>query len=258
MTDAFYYRDGDTWIPTELTRGPWDPKAQHGGPPAALLGTALDAAGGREDMMIARVCFELLRPIPIAPLGVTTRVVRNGRSVQLLSGSIQAGGEDVLRAQAVRIRTAPVPLVESVGGPLPGPDLGAPPDYFPTGISVGYHTAMDVSFIRGNFTEPGPATAWLRMRVPLVAGEPVAPLARVLAAADSGNGVSAALDYRRWTFINPDLTVHLHRYPAGEWVCLEAETTVSPHGVGQAVSRLHDTRGAFGHGLQSLLVAPRA
>jgi hypothetical protein len=58
----------------------------------------------------------------------------------------------------------------------------------------------------------------------------------------------------RWQFINPDLTVALHRLPAGEWVCLEAETTVEPHGIGQAVSRLWDEDGRLGWALQSLIL----
>src|SRR5258705_12616167 len=113
---------------------------------------------------------------------------------------------------------------------------------------------MEGSVVRGGFREQGPAMAWLRMPHPRVAGEPIPPLARVLIAADSGNGVSSAPDYRRYIFINPDLTVNLHRYPEGEWVCFEAETTASPPSVGLAVSELHDLRGPRGGASQSLLV----
>jgi hypothetical protein len=257
--EAFFIPDGGRFLPTELTRGPWDPNAQHGGPPAALLGTALERCERREDSMVVRVTLEILKPIPLAPLTVETRLLRAGRSVQLVGGSLSSDGEEILRAHAVRIRTTdlPVPQPQSTPKP-PGPDLGKPPRYFRTGVEVGYHTAMEGSFVRGNFDEVGGAIAWLRMRYPLVAGEPVSPLARVLIAADSGNGVSSALDFRRWIFINPDLTVYLHRYPAGEWVCLEAETTVSPRGVGLATSTLYDLQGALGRGLQSLFIAERA
>ena len=81
---------------------------------------------------------------------------------------------------------------------------------------------MEVRFVRGGFVEPGPATAWLRMRHPLVAGEEPSPLQRTLIAADVGNGISAALDFRRFVFVNVDLTVHLERMPAGEWICVDA------------------------------------
>jgi hypothetical protein len=95
------------------------------------------------------------------------------------------------------------------------------------------------------------------MRYPLVPDEEPAPLERVLATADSGNGVSWELDLTRWLFINPELTVHLHREPIGEWICLDAQTTISPSGAGLATSTLSDTTGPCGVGAQSLLVTPR-
>jgi hypothetical protein len=95
------------------------------------------------------------------------------------------------------------------------------------------------------------------MGVPLIPGEQPSPLQRVLAAADSGNGVSAALDWRRFLFINVDLTVHLHRAPEGEWVCLEAVTLPESNGIGMADTRLHDERGPIGRAVQTLLVAER-
>ena len=116
---------------------------------------------------------------------------------------------------------------------------------------VGYHTAMELRIAEGAIGE-GRATAWLRMRMPLVLGQPTSPLCRVAIAADSGNGVSARLDWRRWLFINPDLTIHVHRVPRGEWVGLEAITEVEPHGIGLAASVLHDEDGPLGRGLQAL------
>jgi len=129
--------------------------------------------------------------------------------------------------------------------------------FFATGQEVGYHTAMDFRFVEGAFTEPGPAVVWMRMRQPLVAGEPVSPLSRVLVAADAGNGVSATLDYQRFVFINTELTVHLLREPDGEWVCLDATTHLGAPGLGLAESLLSDERGRIGRAAQTLLVRPR-
>jgi hypothetical protein len=114
-----------------------------------------------------------------------------------------------------------------------------------------------VRVLEGGFLEPGPATVWLRMRQPLVAGEEPTPLQRVLVTADVGNGVSAALDYRRYLFINVDLTVHLERMPAGEWICVDAVTLPQPNGVGTAESVLSDGTGRIGRALQTLLVSER-
>ena len=259
MSHAFFDVLGpDRFQATELTRGPWDPGLQHAGPPAALLGRAIEAHGDRTGRRVARITFEIARPVPIAELTVATRALRAGRSVELLEATLSSGGTELMRATALRIRTAELPLPgELAQGPrLPGPERGRQVPFFPTGQEVGYHTAMEVRFVSGSFLEPGPATAWMRMRHPLVPGEPPSPLVRVLAAADSGNGVSGALDYRRWLFVNADLTVYLARPPAGEWVALESATTVAA-GVGVADTVLHDEQGPVGRGLQALLVDRR-
>jgi hypothetical protein len=116
---------------------------------------------------------------------------------------------------------------------------------------------MEYRFVSGAFRELGPATVWMRMRWPLVEGEEPTPLQRVLVAADSGNGVSATVDWSAYLFINVDLTVHLHRLPAGEWVCLDAVTTPEPTGIGLADTALRDEGGPIGRALQTLLVRER-
>ena len=131
------------------------------------------------------------------------------------------------------------------------------PEFFATGQDVGYHTAMEWRSVDGGFLEPGPATVWMRMGCPLVAGEEPTPLQRTLVAADVGNGISAVLDWRRYLFINVDLTVHLERMPEGEWVCVDAVTLPQRNGIGTAESVLSDERGRIGRAAQALLIAER-
>jgi hypothetical protein len=261
VPEAFYEADGDRYLATELTRGPWDPGAQHAGPPAALLGRELERLPDAPEFQVGRVTCEILRSVPIAPVRVSARVVRPGRRVQLLEAVLSdAGGEPLMRASAWRIRIAPVAIPADAlppSEPPPGPEAGAEAEFFPTGQELGYHSAMEVRFVRGGFVEPGPALVWLRMRQPLVAGEQPTPLQRVLVTADVGNGVSASLDYRRYLFINVDLTVHLERMPEGEWICVDAVTLPQPNGLGTAESVLADERGRIGRALQTLLVAER-
>jgi Thioesterase-like superfamily len=253
---AFYHRDGDAFVPSELTRGPWDPGAQHAGPPSALLARAVEAP----DRLVGRISIEILRPVPLAPLTVSRRVVRPGRTVELVGARLsEAGGErrEIATATAWRLRRQDGVPTAGLDSAPPGPDQGRSVPFFPTGQDVGYHTAMDYAFVEGGFLDPGPAVVWMRMRQPLVDGEEPSPLVRVLTAADSGNGVSAVLDYRRFLFINTDLTVQLVREPQGEWVCLEAVTRVGPDGVGLAESVLADERGRIGRATQTLLVRRR-
>jgi hypothetical protein len=225
-----------------------------------LLALAVEQRpGGRPDLRIVRLTYEIMRPVPLLPLRVRTRVLRAGRKVELVEASLAPdGGQEVMRATALLMKTEPGSVPEvSPGRQLPGPGALPPKAFFPVPWDQGYHTAMDVRFAAGSFLESGPATAWMRMRVPLVAGEEITPLSRVLTAADSGNGVSASLDFRRYVFINADLTVGLHRFPEGEWVCLDARTTVDGAGIGLAESALHDEKGPLGRSTQSLYVAAR-
>jgi Thioesterase-like superfamily len=262
MDEAFYVPDGDRYVSTSHTRGPWDEGFQHAGPPAALLGREIERCEPRDGFRVGRITCEILRPVPIASLAVAARVVRPGRSVELLEGALSDERGEVMRATAWRVRTAELPVPAELEGPgaPPAPDegrAGDPPFFGEHSHEFGYHQAMEWHFVAGAFNELGPATVWLRMLHPLVEGEEPSPLVRVLVAADSGNGVSATLEFTRWVFVNTDLTVHLHRHPAGEWVCLESTTFATGDGVGLTDTALYDGRGRIGRAAQTLLVDGR-
>jgi hypothetical protein len=254
VPEAFFEQDGDLLIPSELTRGPWDPGAQHAGPPSALVARAVERFDPRPGMRVGRITIEILRPVPLAPLSVEVELARPGRSVELLEATLSGHEGELIRARAWRLQASELQLDEHEPPP-PGPKAGEHGEFFATGQELGYHSAMEYRFLTGGFVEPGPATVWMRPRVALVAGEETSPLERVLITADSGNGVSAALDWRTTIFINTDLTVHLLREPVGEWVCVDAVTHVD--GLGMADSALYDERGRIGRAVQTLLVRSR-
>ena len=269
--DALFVPDGAHVVPTAYARGPWSPGALHGGPVAALLARAVEACERDETMHVARLTVELLRPVPLAPLAVSATVSRPGRKVQVVEARIAADGRDVAWARALRIRVQPsgeasAGLADPLArGPVPGRDPGAPAgpgDGYVSDTSMGddraFHSeGAELRYVVGTFAEHGPATVWVRLAVPVVPGEEPSPLQRVAAAADFGNGVSAELDFARYVFINPDLTVHLLRPAVGEWVCLDAATRIGIPGVGLAECALWDAHGPIGRSLQSLLVERR-
>ena len=266
LAPAFFVPAGaHRFAATELTRGPWDANAQHAGPPSALLGYAIEHRdGARDDMRVARISFTITRPVPIATLEVRTEVVHSGRGIEIVAATLAAvDGDGVAGRGPHACRGGPDPGGTGDGRRLPA--AGATrcrtrtrsrTTLTPFPFDVGYHTAMETRYAEGSFHEPGPAAVWFRMRQPLVAGQPIDPLSRVLTAADSGNGVSQVLSTRTHLFVNPELTVHLHRYPVGDWVCLDAITTIDSDGIGFAETSLYDTTGRFGRGAQSLYVAP--
>ena len=256
---ALFERDGSRYVPTQLARGPWNPKALHGGAPSALFATVCEAHDPGPAAFVARLTVELLRPVPLAPLELRVRTIRPGKKVQWIEAMLLAGDQEVARATALRIRSD---AVDTRGAVLPEVDAPPSPDTvdaqsFPFGEgAIGFWNVHDVRLAGGSWMEPGPGIAWFNLRCPVIAGESISPIARVAAAADFGSGLSNPLRLTSAAAINPELTVHVHRHPVNEWVCLESVAWAQPHGVGMAETRLHDVSGVIGRGVQSLLVEP--
>jgi hypothetical protein len=255
MTDAFYVRDGDEFVASVHTRGPWSARHQHGGPPAALLARALEAAA--PDFVVARITVDFLLPVPIDRLAVRVETLRAGTRVQRLLARLLHGERVVAQALAAVMRTATVAIASPANDPaLPPPEGGRPFEFPFFNEPVSYHAAMETRIVRGDWGS-GRVAAWMRQRIPLVAGTATSPLERVLVASDSGSGVSAAIEHKRVTAINADLSVNVHRPLEGEWVGMDCLSIYEGNGVGLADTRLHDRRGPMGRALQSLVVEAR-
>jgi hypothetical protein len=268
MTDSIFTPAGDgRFMPTEHARGPWDPRALHGGAPAALIARTFERIEPGAQLPIARLGFEFLKPIPLAPLALRTRIVRKGRRVQELAAELladlgSAGEEDlVCRASALRLQPVPDGLPSRGQEPpaaMPGPEHGKATAYAlnkEAGTSLAT-SGMEMSWLTDPWDQ-GPGKVWMRLRHPLLPDEPTTPLTRLVATADFGNGVSAALPFDEYLFINADLTIHLWRQPHGEWIGLDAHTLLVSGGIGTAESVLHDEHGAVGRAFQTLVVQPR-
>jgi acyl-CoA thioesterase len=262
MSASIFLREGERFMPTAHARGPWDPEALHGGAPAALMCEAFLRTEPGAELAIARLGFELLRPVPFAPLELSVSVLRNGRRVQELAGEIRAGGELICRASALRVQPLPAGLpgaaVSEMAPSMPGPQEGKPVRFAldDSDRESFAASAMEMRWL-DDPSALGPARVWMRLRHPLLAGEPLSALARLAATADFGNGVSAALPFERYIFINADLALHLQREPRGEWIGLDARTLLAPGGTGLAESVLHDEHGVLGRAFQTLVVQPR-
>jgi hypothetical protein len=248
--------DEDVYEATELTIGPWSADAQHGGPPAALLAREVERRGAIADGQVVRLAFDILGPVPVGRVRVTSQVLRPGRRVELVEATLDAGGRPLMRATAWRTRTA-----EGPGGPPEpaphGPADGRPGDLSFFGREVAYHRALEWQVVHGGFTEPGPAAAWTRPLCALVAGEPMTSLEHLLVMTDASSGVSSVLDWSTTSFANVDLVVALRRPPRGEWLATDAVTWLGGTGTAQCFATLYDADGLVGRSSQSLLVEPR-
>ena len=266
-SDASFYEplEGELFRSTASTAGPWNPSAQHGGPPAALLGRALESIDEGAPRVIGRFTMDLLGPVPVDTVSVSSSVLRPGRTVSLRQAELSdASGRVLARAQGWAFpkvewpdgegpgsADGPASVVRLEHGPADGHHEDPPPSWH-----RGYLDAVEWNWVEGAVTRPGPAVVWMRPLLPLVPGEEVTPLQRLLLCVDSASGASACLDVTRWSFMNTELTVHVLRPPVGEWVCLKAETVLGNGAVGLAASEVYDEHGLVARSAQALLVTP--
>lgn len=224
----------------------------------------LDHEPGDTEWFLTRLTVELIRPVPMGPLQVAIDLRRPGRRVQVLDAVItDADGVEVLWARGVRLAQVPNRIDESTLV-LPDPPASPDPEHLPewewkTGFDwPTFASAYEFRPIAGApFAELGPASLWSRLRVPLIAGHPIHPLDRALTLADFPNGFGNTIPMDAFTFINPDLTVALHRLPVGDWVLLDAHTYPRATGHGIAQGTLADRTGALGTSVQTLLLSDR-
>ncbi|HLK41530.1 MAG TPA: thioesterase family protein [Polyangiaceae bacterium] len=259
MPASFYRPTGaeGSFAATSATIGPWDTKLQHGSPPATLLMRAIEKAYSRDDVRVARVTFDFFGPVPVDEVHVTAEQVRPGARVELTRARLSAGGRTAMEASAWRIalQRGGVPLVADA---RPAPRVPPPGgEVFEQLPSFGYGQALEWRFVEGSFFELGPAAIYTRARLPLIEGEPLSPLQRVLLMVDSANGISSAISFIEYTFVPVALDVCVRRYPRTEWVGMRAETRIESDGIGHTTAELFDEGGYLGTATQTLFVGPR-
>jgi hypothetical protein len=256
----------ETFASTDAVEGPWGPM-QHGGAIAGLLARALDRCRPRPEARLARVTVELLGPVPIAEVRVSSRVVRPGKRIELLGADLEArlpdgGWRRFAAGSAWRLAcqdTSDVVRNADAAHPLPGPETaGLLDEVLPRSWRQGGFVGALNWRVSHRGGAPGqPTLAWAGLTCDLVEGEVASPLERLMAIADTANGVGARLDPHRFLFLNTELTVHLHQPPAGDWFGVEAETSVGADGIATSSAVLHSESGPVGRADQSVLVEPR-
>jgi len=243
---ALFIADRDLFVPTIYAQGPWDPGAQFGGAPAALIATLVEKVPSLVPMQIARVTTDLLRPVPLSPLTADVRVVREGKKIQVVTVSLLADGLEVTRATALRVRRTVVDADGLPDGRFPNPLPTQPRDVddepFPAPEPHGARLATEWLFEEagGHYRQP----SWIRLRIDVIAGEPALPVAKLAFVADTASGAGTGRHVQlpfSWT--NADVAVNVVREPVGEWLCLDGEGWVGHTGTGQVQATVLDTEG---------------
>jgi hypothetical protein len=256
--ECMFIADGDGFLPTEWAVGPWSPDTLQGSAYGGLLGRVLERSGGAPDMTLARLGFDLWRPVTRERLTAQVAVLREGRKARTVEAALVQAGKSVARCTAVYLvaDADSTPSVAGPGAPALGPEAGRP---LPPPVRAWspFFTGVDTRVVEGDLLKPGPASTWFNLERPLVDGEENSPLVHAISAADLASGISAVVDLTAWSFVNADLTVLFWRRPRAPWILLSAATRVGDRGTGVAHGVLSDVDGSFGSCDQTLIFERR-
>ncbi|BBZ11200.1 thioesterase family protein [Mycobacterium branderi] len=268
MTDSYYElldaddQLGEKFRATDLVRSTWSAAIQHAAPVSALLVRALERCAPRDDTRLSRVVVDLLGPVPAeGDIWVRAQLDRSGKQIELVSAEMLGPGPDgqprpVARASGWRLQHLDTRKLVRAGAPPLRSLREAKSRDLAKDWDRNYVHSLDWRWL----TEPrgdGPGESWISPTVDLVKGETMTPLERLFAVADDANGIGSKLDITKWTFLNTDLVVHVHRVPAGQWIGIRAETSYGPDGIGTTIGTLFDEQGPLGGIQQSVLVRRR-
>jgi hypothetical protein len=260
---ALFTLDGDYLVPSDLTRGGWSDDAQHGGPPCGILARAIERVPTPVPMQVVRFTVDLTRPVPLEPLRIDTSVVREGRRIQLVDAVLESGGLEIGRARALKVRVGGLGLAPPETDAMPfGPEDGERLDWRghfgeDDDLRRFHYDAVEIRTVDRSFSAPGPGTSWFQLAVPVVAGERTSDFVRIATLADLANGNAQSLDPQMYAFINPDISLHLHRMPRGEWIGMESTSYPQPQGIGLADTAVYDLDGRIGRIVQSQYIDHR-
>ncbi len=237
--------------------GPWSAQHCHAGPVAGVVARALEQT--IPDKMIARLTLELNSPVPAAGFSVHTELRSNRRNVATASAEIRdQAGQICVTAQSLHVAEKaydhmPTPAI----APIAPPDGQSISNVLPTSVhdSQSFQNFVDVQLAKGEKLGIGPKTVWMTTP-PLLANEPSAPIPNLCVLADCGNGLSYNASTTQMSFINADLTIHIHRRPASDILASQTISYWQTTGIGLSNSVLHDKSGPVAVALQTLILKP--
>jgi len=240
----FFTRDGDAFVPTSVASGPWDPQSLHGRVIIGLLAFAIEQRHGGAEFVPARLTVDMFRLPKLAPIEISTRVVREGLRIKVVEAEFVSGGVSMARASCQLLRRTENPP-GTVWEP-PNWDVPRPQDIpVPTDPRLGLNGKWTTRPIVGAMGSVGPRRLWMSEVRDLVEGTALTPFVRVAIAADFASPFANAGD-QGLGFINSDVTLYLYRLPVSEWIGFEVVNHHSSDGIAIGECWLYDEQGAIG------------
>lgn len=236
---------------THHAQGAWNPHEQHMGPVSGIIATELDAFSPRSDMRLARLSFDIFGLIPAGEFTITTRIIRPGKTIELLEAEMQANNRICVVARAWRMR---VQDSKEIAGLEDQPV--SHPDSLKYWDGLKHWPGAYVESLIAKTDEnhrAGKGIVWLTNDKEMLDSQTTSDFSHLMGMVDAANGIAARQQKEiAWGFPNLDLQIHMHRYPTGKWLGLEAVQQYGADGIGLTSAILHDTQGPFGRSEQIL------
>lgn len=236
---------------TNHTQGAWNTHEQNMGPVSGIIAVELESFSPRSDMRIARLSFDIFGLIPAGDFTIATRIIRSGKTIELLEAEMQANDRTCVVARAWRMR---VQNSEKITG-LEDQHVSHP-DSLKHWDGLQHWPGAYVKSLEVKADEnhrAGKGIVWLNNNKEMVHGQITSDFVHLIGMVDTANGVVARQGKEIiWSFPNLDLQIHMYRYPTGKWLGLETVQQYGADGIGLTSAILHDTQGPFGRSEQIL------
>ncbi len=254
--DAYFVADGEAFVPTEHSAGPWAPGSMSGRQVLGLAARGFEQVLPDATWLPARMTVDLIRMATLDPVTVHVDVRRAGRSALVVDLELVQGDRPVALARGLASNAALTPETHVWERGVDVPVLGEEqvprhPDHLLAMVSTrldetGEPAAEWTMGPGGWQTKPvGPGVCWMHEEFPLVAGEELTPYVRLGLAADVGSSVAHWGD-AGLQFINADINLQVSRLPQGRMIGLEAIEHQHVGGVAIGTAVLRDHGGSFG------------
>lgn len=240
---GYFRADGDSLRPSASARSSWSGDQLHGRLIVGALARAVHAHA-EEGMQCARLTVDLSRPTPLAPVTMTSAVVRSGRRARTVHAAVRSGPDTTARAFALFLRQGEDPPGDVWN--TPAWDAPHADEMEPFAAEGGVRLPWDVRDVTGwGLVSARPTRVWLRDTRPLVDGETMLPFVRLAMVADAVNPLGNS-GTRGLRHVNADVTMQVAREPAGDWFGFEVAARMAAAGVAVSACILHDRRGPVG------------
>ena len=241
---------------TLLAQGAWNEHEQHMAPATGIISAELDQFSPRNDMRIGRISLDILGLIPAGEFSITTKVIRPGKTIELIESEMKAQGKSCIVARTWRMMIQNSHEIKGLEDAH-----GNTPENAPVWEGIrqwpgGYIQSIEA---RSHQRRAGKGIVWLRTPHDMVEGESTSDFVRLMGMVDTANGIVPRQETPfSWGFPNLDLQIHMHRLPQGQWLGLETMQQYGDDGIGLTSSVLHDLSGPFGRSEQILTLRPMA